>query len=522
MICVRPLAALGVLVVASSSAWAQEPEPPASPAAAFSGSTSARVEWRGNNRNERTDDDRFGAAIMRTNLALDGGNARFAVRFDGEGFVRPPPGAGHEDQLRIERLSLDLDRTFAPGRREVRVHLSLGDFYAQLGRGLALSLRRIDDLGIDAGLRGVRVDVGAADGRLALVLLGGITNTVNIDQQYLRHLDEPRDRLAGARLEGRLGELALGLHAAGVRDVETAVAASRRQTVNFGGTLDLALGGVDLGLEVNGQRRQAFGAQEEGWAAYGVATVPLGRVTILAEAKHYVRFLPLTGSSLSTGEGRFLYSQPPTAERIDQELVDNTDVTGGRLRADLGLGSESVSSLHGNVGLFRNRATGQWVTHAFAGVDLRGSSGIAVLTAGGYRREWLAANGALVRAIAHGELDAILPVTERFSLHGIAQHESHAEATGAARYVFHRGGASLEADFGDRLALALGVDWDTQNRAPGVANGFGFGLVRWRQSDAFIVQVLAGSQRGGIRCIAGACRIQPPFAGARLDITALY
>lgn len=499
----------------------------APPPATASSSTSTRIGWHVDNRNQRQDDDDFGIAIIRTNLALDGGDSRFAVRIDGETFVRDPArrvasGITRQDDLRLERVNLDLERGTDWGGITVRGHLALGDFYTQLGRGLVLSLRRLDELGIDSALRGVRADLSVGDGALELHLLAGTVNVVNLEPQLLAHVDDPRDRIGGVRIEGRIGGLDLGAHVVAFRDAVAPAPGATRESEAAGATADLVLGDTLLGIEVDAQRRRTLGSQEDGWAAYGTFSAPLGdRLTLLAEGKHYVRFAHLTGSPLSSGEGRFVYNQAPTAERIDQELLDNTDVTGGRLRGDVLLG-EAASSVHGSLGGFRNRSTQQWLGHGFVGLDLRAQDGLTVATSAGYRREWTVAGGALTRAIAHGELDVLTPVSARLSLHFIARHESHVEANAGTRYIFHRGGASLEVALFDWLVIGAGTDWDTQDQNDGIARHFGFGLVRWRASDAFIAQVLAGSQRGGIRCIAGACRMQAPFAGVRTDVTVLY
>jgi hypothetical protein len=422
------------------------------------------------------------------------------------------------NDLRLERVTLDLERQNAPLGHDIRCRASLGDFYAQLGRGLVLSLRRIDELGIDVALRGARGEVALADDQVLVTVLGGVTNPVNIERQYLVHLDDPGDRVAAARAEGRIGEVVLGAHGVGVREEKPEDPMYRRQSLAAGGTLDVNIGPGSLGFEVDAQRRRVFGVDQDGWAAFGVGSIAIGRWTLLAEGKHYVRFAPMSGSKASAGE-RFIYSYSPTAERVDQEIVDNTNVTGGRVRADLALSEDGTRSLHGSFGVFRNRALQQWISHDFGGIDWRWPGGIAVQAVTGYRREWLVDGGSLLRAIAHGELDALVPLSPRLALHGIVKHESHVEAVANQRQIFHRGGSSLELDIADRLVLAAGVDWDTQNRSDGVANGFGFGVIRWRQNDAFIVQILAGTQRGGIRCLAGACRLQPSFSGVRLDLT---
>ncbi len=504
-----------IVVLTSATSHAEQP-------AAFSGSTSLLGEWHGDNRNDRPGDDDFGDAVMRTNLALDGGDTRFALRLDGEAFLRAPAMVTRRNDLRIERVSLDLDRTFAPGGHEIRTRIALGDFYAQLGHGLALSLRRVDELGLDVALRGARADVSLLQDRLTLTALGGVTNPVNIEAQELRSLDDPHDPLGGARIEGRLGSAALAAFGVAAQEGQPEAGQEARRYAVGGATVDVSLGDAVVAVEVDAQERRVLGAIGRGHAIYGTTTVPVGRATFLVEGKHYARFQPLLGSKLSFGEGRFLYSFAPTAERIDQELLDNTDISGGRLRSDVAVSEDGTRSVHASLGLFRDRAFDLWFAHGFGGIDWRWPSGATLLASGGYRREWDAVDGALFRAIAHGEIDAIVPLGARLSLHAIAKHESHAEPLGDETHVFHRGGTSVELDFAARLALAGGVDWDTQSRAQGVANVFGFGLVRYRASDAFIVQITGGTQRGGIRCIAGACRLQPSFAGARVEVTARF
>jgi hypothetical protein len=492
------------------------------PPATFSGTTTGLFEWRGDNRNGLSGDDHFGDAILRSNLTLDGGDTRVLARFDGEGFVRSATDVLRRDDLRLERFALDLERRDVFGTSGDRLRLQLGDFYAQFGKGLALSLRRLDELGLDVAARGARADLGLGDDRAVLTLLYGLANPVNVELQQLRHVDDPGDAIGGGRAEVRVldasrAALVLGGHAVMASEGATSPTGERRRTSNVGATLDATLGSASLALEVDEQRRELLAATASGRAVYGSLTLPLGPATILVEGKHYASFQPLTGSRQSIGEGRFLYSLPPTAERIDQELVDNTDITGGRLRSDVALGPQRRSSVHGSAALFHDRALDQWFAHGFAGVDLRRASGLALLFSGGYRREWLRSTGQLSRAIAHGEADALAPLHPRLSLHLIARHESHVE--GASRHVFHRGGSSAELSLDERLSFGGGLDWDTQNQRPDVARRFGFGVVRYRPHDALVLAALFGSQRGGLRCLAGACRVSPPFSGARVEVT---
>jgi len=486
--------------------------------ATFSGDTALIVEWRIDNKNGDNTDDNFGDAILRSNLRLDAGDTRMGLRVDGEAFVGEPAGVDRRTALRAERLFLELDRHLGENN-QVRLSATLGDFYAQFGNGLVLSLRAIDQLGVDIAARGARVDVHLLDDRLTLTALAGVTNPVNIEIQRLRHTEDPNDRLGGARAAYTAGDVTVGFHGVGMREHDAFFEAQRRTTFSYGGTVDAYWAGTSFSFEVDRQQREIGSQQNSGWAAYGTSTTPLGRVTLMTEFKHYKGFEPLQGSLTTFQEGRYTYALPPTTERIDQEILDNTDITGGRLRADVITSEVDNNSAFANLGLYQNRRFNQWFAHAFGGMDRRWDGGGALLISGGYRREWMVDSGDLTRAIAHGELDLILPAREGLAFHLIAQHQSHVIELAGQRSFFHRGNSSLEVDWKTKWVALVGFDWNTEDKRPNVRRFFAFAVLRYRASDKLILQFLGGSQRGGIRCIAGACRDFPPFAGVRLDTT---
>lgn len=64
------------------------------------------------------------------------------------------------------------------------VDVTFGDFYAQFGRGLALSMRKVDELGSDTTIRGAKVNLRTSfdhGGQASLLVLGGLTNPVRVD-----------------------------------------------------------------------------------------------------------------------------------------------------------------------------------------------------------------------------------------------------------------------------------------------------------------------------------------------------
>jgi hypothetical protein len=73
----------------------------------------------------------------------------------------------------------------APG-----VDITIGDFYAQLGRGIVLSVRKIDEVGQDTTIRGFKTSFKKSfeDGSLSVTALAGQANPLRVDDQTGRRL----------------------------------------------------------------------------------------------------------------------------------------------------------------------------------------------------------------------------------------------------------------------------------------------------------------------------------------------
>ena len=132
------------------------------------------------------------------------------------------------------------------------VEATLGDFYVSFGRGLVLSIRKLDELGIDTTLRGGKLVYH--EDRVAATLVLGVTNIQNVDEatgrfvarlpargDLLRPVAAPHDFIGGARVEYRFLDrvnvgAARGRRRAGARRH----AASQRHDSYFmyGGTVD--------------------------------------------------------------------------------------------------------------------------------------------------------------------------------------------------------------------------------------------------------------------------------------------
>lgn len=483
----------------------------------FGGSSTLLFERRADNGDADPTDDNYYDGILRAQAALEIGRVRLSTRIDGALFLDNPEGADRRNDIRPERVLLEGETDLGP----LALRIAAGDVYAQLGRGLILSLRRVDEIGVDTALRGGRIEVGGREGGWNLQLLGGLANPANLDSQRLLHVEDPGDFIGGTRVEARLEGAMLALHGAWVRVAEGADdELGADQTWAFGGEVEASLRDVTVAFELDWQARRRSGEDERGFAVYGTISAPLGPLTLLGEVKHYSEFEVMRGSVPTSGSTPFAYSAPPTAERVDQEVLDNTDVTGGRVQGDLSVGRASSLLLSG--GLFYDRYFDRWFSHVYGGGDHRWTSGASLALHAGYRREWDVEDGDLTRAIAHGEADATIPVTRDWSAHATVRQESHVEVVADERLVYHRGTATLELDYRHQISFTGGFEWDTHTQSPNAPQTFGFGLVTWSPNDIVSLRLLAGTQRGGLKCLAGTCRVYPPFAGGRMDLSVRF
>jgi hypothetical protein len=184
-------------------------------------------KWRFDNRNDNPADqgtlldDNYGEVIERLNLQAYWWRLSAGVRVDALVYVdetsaaeaadiareaherNPPLGWTSQNNLGLNDKQTTFYRdlhtrfldTYYPsklfvGYTEPGVDVTIGDFYAQLGRGLVLSVRKIDEVAIDTTIRGGKLvldrDLGAA--RLGLTLLGGQLNPLRVDEPSGRRL----------------------------------------------------------------------------------------------------------------------------------------------------------------------------------------------------------------------------------------------------------------------------------------------------------------------------------------------
>ncbi len=258
------------------------------------------------------------------------------------------------------------------------LEVTAGDSYVQFGRGLVLSLRKVDELGVDTTIFGAKVSVQRDP--FAVTLFAGIANPSRVDEPTGRALFPSKelpalgglsptpsqpifgsDRLIGAQLQaGRGLPITTSTHA--VRMTKCAPyrydadgklvldwfdapigtceepsrttwldelpklgpVFSRSETINAGQSLEVPSlwGHGNLYLEGAVQKRRAEQGAEtdtQGNALYASLVTTGGRISNTLEIKSYRNFFPLAGSvniSRAAAFSNIAYSVPPTAEPI--------------------------------------------------------------------------------------------------------------------------------------------------------------------------------------------------------------
>jgi hypothetical protein len=360
--------------------------------------------------NESPTDTGWGNWINRLDAALRWGLWTAGLRLDSAVYWRRPVDnpdfqslpVGVQNQLVYDGQSRFQNSIYpaklwvtysAPG-----LEVTAGDAYVQFGRGLTLSMRKIDELGIDTTVRGIKVQ--AQQDPFALTAVAGFGNPSRVDEATGRDLfpttGSPSlpmfgsDRIVGAEIQAGRG-LPITLATRAVRFSRCAPyhydAQGHIVTNFFGDPSGVTFGSCDAGdtaiwlgslpsapppvrdsgitmvgqsleaptlgghgklyIEVAGQQRQGSvsGDNESGNALYAAVSMNAGPLTNTLEIKSNRNFYPVPAAAIPTEFNTVTYSFIPPAETptiLDTELnYFNACVNGGRLRSDFRV-SDSV------------------------------------------------------------------------------------------------------------------------------------------------------------------------------------
>lgn len=484
----------------------------------------------------------------RLNVRLRADWLTFGMRLDVAWFPNPPKNPGqatqYQDDVRPEELFLTA--------RLGDLTLTLGDDYVSFGRGLALSLRKFDELGFATSLRGVHAQWRAE--RVKVRVSTGLTNVVNVDTVEQKLVPDPNDLIVAARVEATpLDGLGLGLHAVDVErrhsDIRAAIAGTLtgdddtaplnstrflRSTI-VGGNVELpSLFGGRLSLYAEtdwlfGREERVTGSgnktqDTDGFAFYGQVQAFFAPLTVLAEVKHYVRFElestlhPDTASTQGITQ-QFSYIVPPTLERIDQRISQNSDVTGAHLRVDYALPDGGDSLFLSGAFFVDAPAPNDTTLHVYGGFEHTGARGNRLLLQTGYRREDAPDEGIIRLRMIHFDLDVFQVLTEGADLQLHWSHEFRDTNIGAPSLqdTYIEGSSYVSLNLPPRWSLTAQLEYrtDVTTDDPLFVGGF----VQYFFTPASFVRLFAGRSKGGLKCSGGVCRIFPNFEGIRLETT---
>lgn len=485
-------------VIAPSQGWAEDPS--------LSVTNTLNGEWRDDNRNGIDGDDDYAALINRLNVSSSLGGLTAQMRADGFYFHALDASElsdGFKDDLLLERITLRYKSTSWV--------LTGGDFYRQLGRGILLSLRKPDEIAVDISIQGGMVEYKTK--KHHATLFAGRSNSSNIDSVSQKHIDDVNDVFTG--LSYKISPLrALKVEAFGLFVYpREEILEKRSHSLSGGLSVELPAVFEWLSVYVEGdvQSRKIIDEQSQGYAAYGSGNLTFGDLGFVVQGL-YLKDIKQEGSRNTALGQQFRYNRPPTLERFDQEVLNNSDVIGGSLQSEYYF--FDLDLLLQATGTYRINDPGETSEntslHAHGLVQTYFQDGLTRLAlSGGWRDERTLDEQ--LKTQLHAEVDYLQSITDALSTHLQVVHQSR----------------TLEAEPYNRGSVLFGLEWaklgsatfefgyDTQNTTEGVRNLFYAGILTWNQLDFLEMRLTVGTRRGGIRCIAGICRNFPNFSGVQ-------
>ncbi|MBL92501.1 MAG: hypothetical protein CMH56_11920 [Myxococcales bacterium] len=479
----------------------------------FSGTNTLELAHRTDNRNGRINDDNYSSFI--DSLQLQGQTERttLGLRLTGMHYLNPPPGLERPFDVRPERaLLLYRGENFQAGA---------GDFHEQLGRGIMLSLRPRADAGLDMSIRGGKLVLETDNFKWNS--FGGFTNTINRDVILDVFVADKNDILAGSQMELITPwDFTVGVMGAYLQPEEQIIDSELDLTASYGAFVDFpALGDLSLYLEAEGQSRRLVGIEQQGFAFYGVGDMLLGDFMIFMEGLHISDF-EFFGSQNSATNAFFQYNFPPTLERFDQEYANVSNFTGGRIRLEYDLSDYDLTPYVNQ--LIKLNDPGEpaslFQTHSFAGFIYEGDP-MALNLSGGFRHESQGAEpleGDFIRSYPHFEGDFGWNFSDDYSL----DLSTWNQFISLKDHYFFRGSNFFGINHRSLGGITFEYGYDTLNTSEEIQNYFFAAVIVLKYKDWLENRTTVGTQRGGIKCIAGVCRDTPAFSGVKSQFVARF
>ena len=486
------------------------------------------VRWLENNFDRNDRDDEVLGILNKTNLIITNGPLELGLRLDIAVFLNESEcNAGAESALCFFEDFVEPEKVWGTWDFGVAT-ITGGDVYASFGRGLTLSVRKIDELGIDTTIRGGRATVSL--GPLTAQVVAGVTNVQNVDNTSQQHIDDPNDVLVGAETVFAFpAGVAVGFRGVQAFFDRSATLGHEERTSIAGASLELPdLFGVGAlfveGALLRHTEEDPNGGDvivDDGSALYASLSGFFGPFNVLIEGKHYRKFKLQTADPRLASFG-IIYNEPPTLERFDQIVPNNSDTTGGRIRLDYYV-KATATRLHANAlyYIYNNREVdpfdeGTFALHAYGGVRQELGRGYFFELSGGWREERDTDTSDLVVKLWHGELDVNLPLGGAHNLEVKYNHQSEVKRGIPDNVSFVRGQAIATWSLNPVLRVAGLYGYNTQSVHLEPVHNVA-AEVSWDFASFGTVTAFGGRIPGGILCVSGTCRNMPAFSGYKLE-----
>jgi hypothetical protein len=465
------------------------------------------------------------------------------------------------DSVRHINHDFSLEKVFIAVRKK-EFSLEVGDVYGCLGKGMALCIKKVDELGNDTTLRGGKAIFNSP--HLGLTLLGGVTNIVNVGSRVRGRLPDPNDLIVGGEIKlPFLSWLELSGHTAFVKDREryrendgdvqreyvwtSGAGLSIPDLAGFGFFVEYDymaeksthfVPNLDL-YELTGEAGMGYETEKaRGHAVYGMISFDKSIFHMLIEGKWYQGF-PHEGAigkevdsgaevhSGSTSDFIYYAVLPPLEdEALFYRSTEFFDVVGGRARFDFEIPKITAVPFASYMdsewveGSKTNEAgdvEDYYVRHVLWGWQQRVDKASVVGTVSGGFRQERAGFESSIRHVWHVDGDIQFPLAGPHSLDLGGRFELH-DWRDEAQDDFRIAKANLTYTFAPHLALSYIYEYSNQAAGEEGAGHFHAGEITWRFLSGSYLKLFGGSTRGGLRCVGGMCGRFPPFKGVKLEL----
>lgn len=409
-----------------------------------------------------------------------------------------------------------------------------GDYYLTIGRGIALSIRKVDEFGIDTSLRGGRASF--RDKGFKATVAAGFTNINNMDPVTEAFLEDTNQFIFAGEISQKFaGTFVLGAHYvyADLTETQEGVPQAILERVHIaGGSLRFPFLFKRIDFYFEGDvfiKPSAPSDEAPGYAFYTSINLFLFPVTLQIEGQWYsnVGLNGSVGSRYQTIAATPLFHNfPPSMERQDLDTQgDNSNSKGFRVRLDYTLPSRTTI-FHLNY-VFRYDFQPPFVSalpdskliyihNAFAGgehrlgwFNLKYSAGIREITG---LENW---------RLVHADIDANIQFLGQHSIELVSRYwwSLKREGEGIPDNIYSILDVQLGYAFARWVSVAILFAYSDEFDYNPAASQFFFAaelkIKLWNYGS---IKFFGGSSRAGLRCVSGVCRVFPEFEGFRTEL----